>query len=176
MKERVRLFTANHWHQRLTQEPKLTNENQILSSEQRSLLAAVLNRIIPANDQMPAAGDLGIGTFIEGVAAGNSDLIRLFNEGLTEIAVAAGQNPTQAFESLSNAAKDELLKAVEVDYPAFFDQLVLQTYNGYYTNTEVFKVIGYELPKTPEPGALPELLDESLLDQQKQREPFWKKV
>ena len=176
MEERVRLFTANYWHQRLTQEPKLTNENQILSSEQRSLLAAVLNRIIPANDQMPAAGDLGIGTFIEGVAAGNSDLIRLFNEGLTAIAVAAGQNPTQAFESLSNVAKDELLKAVEVDYPAFFDQLVLQTYNGYYTNTEVFKAIGYELPKTPEPGALPELLDESLLDQQKQREPFWKKV
>ena len=65
---------------------------------------------------------------------------------------------------------------MEADYPAFFDQLVLQPYNGYYTNTEVFKAIGYELPKTPEPGALPELLDESLLDQQKQREPFWKKV
>ena len=81
---------------------------------------------------MPAAGDLGIGTFIEGVASGNSDLIRLFNEGLTKIAVAAGQNPTQAFESLSDAAKDELLKTVELDYPAFFDQLVLQTYNGYY--------------------------------------------
>ena len=154
----------------------MTNENQILSSEQRSLLAAVLNRIIPANDQMPAAGDLGIGTFIEGVASGNSDLIRLFNEGLTKIAVAAGQNPTQAFESLSDAAKDELLKTVELDYPAFFDQLVLQTYNGYYTNPEVFKAIGYELPLPPEPGAVPELLDESLLNQQKRREPFWKKV
>ena len=140
------------------------------------MLAAVLNRIKPANDQMPAAGDLGIGSFIESVAVGNTNLIRLFNEGLTEIAVAAGQNPTQSFKSLSNAAKDELLKTVEADYPAFFDQLVLQTYNGYYTNPEVFKAIGYELPKNPEPGALPELLDESLLDQQRQRKPFWKKV
>ena len=103
-------------------------------------------------------------------------MIRLFNEGLTKIAIAAGQNPTQAFESLSDAAKDELLKTVELDYPAFFDQLVLQTYNGYYTNPEVFNAIGYELPLPPEPGALPELLDESLLDQQKRREPFWKQV
>ena len=154
----------------------MSNKNQVLSSDQRSLLTAVLNRIIPSNDQMPGAGDLGIAAFIEDVAARSTDLTRLFNEGLVEIAVTAGQNSTQAFESLSNTSKDELLKAVETAFPVFFDQLVLQTYNGYYTNPEVFKAIGYELPKTPAPGARPELLDESLLDQQRQREPFWKKI
>ena len=102
---------------------------------------------------MPGAGDLGIGAFIENVVAGSSGLTRLFNDGLTEIAIAAGQNPTQAFESLSNASKDELLRTVETGLPVFFDQLVLQTYNGYYTNPEVFKAIGYELPKPPAPGA-----------------------
>ena len=154
----------------------MNNENQVLSPEQRSLLTAVLNRIIPSNDQMPGAGDLGIGAFIENVVAGSSGLTRLFNDGLTEIAIAAGQNPTQAFESLSNGFKDELLRTVETGLPVFFDQLVLQTYNGYYTNPEVFKAIDYELPKTPAPGARPGLLDESLLDQQRQREPFWKRV
>ena len=125
---------------------------------------------------MPGAGDLGIAAFIEDVAARSTDLPRLFNEGLVEIAVTAGQNSTQAFESLSNTSKDELLKAVETAFPVFFDQLVLQTYNGYYTNPAVFKAIGYELPKMPAPGARPGLLDESLLDQQRQREPFWKKI
>ena len=125
---------------------------------------------------MPGAGDLGIAAFIENVAAERTDLTRLFNEGLAEIAVAAGQNSTQAFESLSDTSKDELLKTVETAFPVFFDQLVLQTYNGYYTNPEVFKAIDYELPKTPAPGARPGLLDESLLDQQRQREPFWKRV
>jgi len=125
---------------------------------------------------MPGAGDLGIGAFIESVVASSSGLTRLFNEGLTEIAIAAGQNPTQAFESLSNASKDQLLRTVETGLPVFFDQLVLQTYNGYYTNPEVFKAIDYELPKTPAPAARPELLDESLLDHQRQREPFWKRV
>ena len=139
-------------------------------------MTAVLNRIIPSNDQMPGAGDLGIAAFIENVAAERTDLTRLFNEGLAEIAVAAGQNSTQAFESLSDTSKDELLKTVETAFPVFFDQLVLQTYNGYYTNPAVFKAIGYELPKTPAPEARPELLDESLLDQQRQREPFWKKI
>ncbi|MAQ12629.1 MAG: hypothetical protein CL721_04630, partial [Chloroflexi bacterium] len=102
---------------------------------------------------MPGAGDLGIGAFIENVVSGSPGLTRLFNDGLTEIAIAAGQNPTQAFESLSNASKDELLRTVETGVPVFFDQLVLQTYNGYYTNPEVFKAIDYELPKTPAPGA-----------------------
>ncbi len=154
----------------------MSDATQVFSSDQRSLLTAVINRIIPAKDQMPGAGDLGIGAFIEGVTAGNADLTRLFNEGLAEIAVAAGQNPAQAFESLSDVSKDELLRTVETALPMFFDQLVLQTYNGYYTNPAVFKAIGYELPKPPAPGAQPELLDETLLDQQRQREPFWKKV
>jgi len=154
----------------------LSDGKQVFSPDQRSLLTAVLNRIIPSKDKMPGAGDLGIEAFVEGVVSGNSGLTRMFNEGLAEIAVAAGQNPTQAFEGLSDASKDELLRAVETAHPVFFDQLVLQTYNGYYTNSEVFKAIGYELPKTPAPGAQPELLDVSLLDQQRQREPFWKKV
>ena len=154
----------------------MSDVKQIFSSDQRSLLTAVINRIIPSKDQMPGAGDLGIGAFIEGVVAENSGLTRMFNEGLAEIAVAAGPNPTEAFESLSAVSKDELLRTVETALPAFFDQLVLQTYNGYYTNPEVFKAIGYQLPDPPVPGAQPALLDESLLDQQRNREPFWKKV
>ena len=95
---------------------------------------------------------------------------------MAKIAIAAGETSVQGFGSLSIPAKDDLLKAVESANPAFFDQLVLQTYNGYYTNEEVFDAIGYKLPDPPTPGALPELLDVSLLDQQRKREPFWKKV
>ncbi len=64
----------------------------------------------------------------------------------------------------------------EAAEPEFFDQLVLQTYNGYYTNPEVFELIGYTIPKPAPPGSRPELLDVSLLDQQRKREPFWKKT
>jgi hypothetical protein len=152
----------------------MSNEKQIFSSAQRSLLTEILNRIIPLEDDLPGAGDLGIANYIEATAASTPELTRLFNGGLAQISVATGSS--QEFETLSNPAKDDLLRSIEAANPVFFDQLVLQTYNGYYTNPEVFSLIDYGTPKLAPSGSQPELLDESLLDQQRKREPFWKKV
>ena len=154
----------------------MSDTKQVFSQAQRDLLSEVLNRIIPPKDKLPGAGNLGIAAYIEEVVSANTGLTRLFNEGLAKISVAAGQDAAQGFGTLSNTAKDDLLKAVESANPVFFDQLVLQTYNGYYTNQEVFDAIGYKLPDPPTPGAQPELLDVSLLYQQRKRKPFWKKV
>lgn len=154
----------------------MSDAKQVFSPAQRSLLTGVINRIIPPNDKMPGAGNLGIAAFIEDAAATTTRLTRLFNEGLAQIAVAAGPDASSGFENLSDTAKDDLLRSIEEANPAFFEQLVLQTYNGYYTNPEVFELVGYDIPKPAPPGAHPELLDVSLLDQQRNREPFWKKV
>lgn len=154
----------------------MSDQKQVFSPAQRSLLSEVINRIIPAQDKLPAAGDLGIADYIEEAAAATPESTRLFNDGLAQIGVAAGRDSAGIFEVLSNAAKDDLLRSIETANPVFFEQLVLQTYNGYYTNSEVFELIGYSLPKLAPPGSQPELLDVSLLDQQRKREPFWKKV
>ena len=158
------------------QEPRMSGKKKVFSEAQRSLLTEVLNRIIPAKDKLPGAGALGIATSIEETAAGTPELTRLFNDGLAQISLAAGQEAAVTFEALSKSAKDDLLSSIETANPAFFEQLVLQTYNGYYTNPRVFELIGYSLPKLAPPGSQPELLDVSLLDQQSKREPFWKKV
>ena len=154
----------------------MSDSKQVFSPAQRSLLAGVIDRIIPPKDKMPGAGNLGIAAFIEAAAAATTSLTRLFNDGLAQIAVAAGQDSSRGFASLSDTAKDDLLRDIETADPVFFEQLVRQTYNGYYTNPEVFELIGYLIPKPAPPGAHPELLDVSLLDQQRNREPFWKKV
>ena len=154
----------------------MSEAKKVFSPAQRSLLTGVINRIIPSHGKLPGAGRLGIAAFIEDAAAATPSMTRLFNEGLAQIAVAAGQNSCQGFESLSDSAKDDLLRTIEAADPVFFDQLVLQTYNGYYTSPEVFELIGYAVPNLAPPGAHPELLDVSLLDQQRDREPFWKKV
>lgn len=150
----------------------MSDTKQVFSQSQRSLLTDVLNRIIPPKDKLPGAGNLGIAEYIEGVVSANTSLTRLFNDGLAKISVAAGQG----FSDLPDATKDKLLRGVESDSPAFFDQLVLHCYNGYYTNQIVFDAIGYKLPDPPKPGAQPDLLEVSLLDQQRKRDPFWKKV
>ena len=154
----------------------MSGERQVFSPAQRSLLSEVINRIIPTKDKLPGAGELGIAASIEEAAAATPELTRLFNDGLAQIGLAVGRDSAGGFEALSNTAKDDLLRSVEIANPVFFDELVLQTYNGYYTNSEVFEQIGYSLPKLAPPGSQPELLDVSLLDQQRKREPFWKKV
>ena len=154
----------------------MSDKKRVFSPAQRSLLTEVINRIIPAKDKLLGAGDLGIAASIEETAAGTRELTRLFNDGLAQIGLAAGPDSAGGFEALSNTAKDDLLRSIETANPGFFDQLVLQTYNGYYTNPKVFGLIGYSLPKLAPPGSHPEVLDVSLLDHQRKREPFWKKV
>ncbi len=154
----------------------MSTSRQVFSPAQRQLLDSVLDRIIPPQDNRPGAGSLGIGDFVEGVAVGEPGLIRLFMQGLSAIEIAAAERGADGFAALSGEAKDDALRAVEVSHADFFDQLVLQVYNGYYTNLTVFESIGYDLPSAPAPGVRLELLDESLLEAQRQRPPFWTRV
>ena len=154
----------------------MTTGNQIFSASQRELLNAVLNRIVPAQGDRPGAGDLGIAAFVEQAAAKTPGLTRMFNQGLNTISVAASGSQPGGFLAMADAEQDETLLQVELSSPDFFDQLVQQAYNGYYTSTRVFDAIGYEHSGPPVEGAQPALLDESLLETQRRREPFWRKA
>lgn len=142
----------------------------ILSVTQRSLLSAVLNRIVPASGNMPAAGDLGIAAFVESVAAGSTGKRRILMDGLVEIELAASERGG-TFAALSETAQGEALQAVEAASPAFFQELVTQTYRGYYTNESVCAVLGYRPPNREDYDPLP--FDESLLEPVRQRGQVW---
>ena len=154
----------------------MSASRQVFSPAQRQLLDAALDRIIPPQGDRPGAGALGVGDFVASVAAGEPGLTRLFVQGLAAIEIAAAERGPDGFAALPPAAQDAALQAVEASHAAFFDQLVLQVYNGYYTNLTVFEAIGYELPAAPAAGAKVELLDETLLAAQRQRPPFWTRV
>ena len=154
----------------------MSTSQQVFSPAQRELLDAVLDRIIPPQDNRPGAGSLGIGDFVESVAAGEPGLTRIFVQGLAAIEIAAAEQAPNGYAAMSNEQKDETLRSVEASHAGFFEQLVLQVYNGYYTNLTVFESIGYTLPSVPESGAKLDLLDENLLEAQRQRPPFWTKV
>ena len=154
----------------------MSASRQVFSPAQRELLDSVLDRIIPPQENRPGAGLLGVGGFVESVAAGEPGLTRLFMQGLAAIEIAAAERGPDGFAALSNQEKDAALRAVETSHANFFDQLVLQVYNGYYTNLTVFQSIGYTLPSIPAPGTKLELLDETLLEAQRERSPFWTRV
>ena len=149
----------------------------VLDAERRALLAAVLDRIVPPNGDVPAAGALGVGDAIERTLAASAPLRRLVLDGLVEIDIAAGP---AGFDALDDGARDELLRAVEAAHPAFFAALVSHTYRGYYTHPTVLqhleRTTGYPA-RPPQPlGHAIEPWDEGLLAKQRQRAPFWRKV
>ena len=154
----------------------MSTSRQVFSPTQRQLLDAVLDRIIPPRENRPGAGSLGIGDFVEGVAVGEPGLIRIFVQGLAAIEIAAAERGTDGFAALTTEQKDDTLRSVEASHADFFEQLVLQVYNGYYTNLTVFDSIGYNPPSAPEPGVKLDLLDGTLLEAQRQRPPFWTRV
>lgn len=148
----------------------MTISNEILTDEQRALLAATLNRIVPAQGEMPAAGDLGIGEFVASASAGSSAKRRRLLDGLVRIELAAVERGG-AFASLPADAQTETLRAVQATDPEFFQELVTQTYRGYYTNETVFDLLRYRAPNREDYDPIP--FDESLLEPVRQRGQVW---
>lgn len=161
-----------------------SSAQRIFTDDQRDLLTAALNRIIPAQDKFPGAGDIDGAAWVEQAvieraaadkAAGRTpDLRRLFTEGLGQLEIAAAQRGAAAFAELSPEHQDDVLRQVEAEHPDFFAALVRQCYNGYYTNPDIFDLIGYAIPSPQDYKPLP--FDERLLEPQRRRGPIWRPV
>ena len=148
----------------------------VLSEEQRRLLVAVLDRIVPPREGLPGAGGLGVDAAIDRTLALTPTLRRLVLDGLAEIALAAERVTDKEFLALEAGAQEGVLRGVEADHPAFFAALVEHAYRGYYTRPEVQLAIGFfNRPPQPEGHALAPFRDE-LLQVQINREPFWRPV
>lgn len=141
---------------------------QVLSGEQTGLLAHVLNRLLPAEGAMPAAGDIGVATYIDGVLADAAHLRQPIFDILSEVAVA-GEAVVQSPESL-----DAMLSRLERTHKASFASLIETAYTGYYSHPDVLKAIGWVHPGN-EVDSL-ETLDASLLEDVVRRGPVYKHV
>jgi hypothetical protein len=148
----------------------------VLDGEQRTLLGAILNRIVPANGELPGAGDLDVAASIERTLAVSPALRRLFFDGLVAIQLWSGRLAERDFRDLDPDAQDALLREIEANEPAFFVALVEHAYRGYYTLPIVHRAIGFESrPPQPLGHQLPPF-DPSLLEKQRAREPFWRRT
>ncbi len=152
----------------------MPTSRQILTESQKDLLVRASNRIIPAEGDFPGAGDLGLADSLEQTIGRTQQSIRMFLEGLAQIDITAVQEQGMEFSRLSGADQDSTLQSVEQSHPAFFNELRRQCYNGYYTHPLPQELIGYSRPEPREYRPMP--FDESLLEPQKQRAPFWRPV
>ncbi len=129
-----------------------------------SALAAVLATLLPGEPPWPSGAALAatVSADLAASAAGTAALARVLD------ALPPGF-----------AAGDEAsLRTIEAADPAAFERIVTAAYIAYYTDPEVRRVLesvtGYEArPPQPLGYELPPF-DESLLERQRARPPFWR--
>ena len=155
----------------------------ILTTEQLALLEAIQNKLIPAQDGMPGAGDAGCPMTIDRFLSERPALRRTVIAALNAVEAAAAGAASEAtatagathvaFLSLTDAARDEVLRGVEAAHPELFKTLLNQTYTAYYTNPAVLLILGWNPPQ-PEGYPTPPPFDEALLANVKQRGKIWR--
>lgn len=127
----------------------------------QGVLAAVLDRLLPPNGELPGAGSLGLGA---GIAA--------------EVALPVLGALPAGFVALDPAAQTAALQAIEAASPAPFHELVRFAYVAYYRDSRVLARIeqatGYP-NRPPQPlGYDMEPFDPSLLDVVRARAPHYR--
>ncbi len=138
---------------------------EVLTPEQGRLLAAVLNRLVPADDVMPAAGDAGVAGCID-QALRDAPHLRRPVIGLLDALQGSG------FARLSGPEQDARLRRLAADRPASFEVLLHAAYTGYYSNPRVLTAVGW----APAGSAPPEPFERTLLDAVRQRGPIYRDV
>ena len=150
--------------------------NRVFTEYQEELLKAALNRIVPAEDDFPGAGDLGLASYLDSVAAESPALTRVFLSVLDHLEITAHERTNRDFGALSPEQQDEILIRLEQGQPDFFDALVQHTYNGYYTQPAVLSRIGHEA-RPPQPRGYPmKPFDPRLLDNVRRRAPLYREI
>lgn len=158
-------------------------DGEVLTAQQVALLAAIQNRLIPAQDEMPGAGDAGCARTIDRFLAERMALRRPIFAALNAVEAEAGERAHAAaddeatthvaFLALAVSERDAVLRAVEASQPDLFTTLLRQTYTAYYINPAVLDILGWRPPQ-PEGYPTPPPFDESLLENVKQRGKIWR--
>ncbi|MCP4315468.1 MAG: gluconate 2-dehydrogenase subunit 3 family protein [Hyphomicrobiales bacterium] len=140
----------------------MTNNREHWSEDERVLLVAILDQLIPANEEkkIPSAGDPGTALYLAGIAAGDDQIGTLFARGLKR-AAELSNTTGGAFVSLNNSEQIAVIRQLEEAEPAFFEALLRHTYMAYYSRPDIRALLGllakptqpdgYDVPsETPE--------------------------
>ncbi|MBN4064254.1 hypothetical protein JYU04_00805 [Dehalococcoides mccartyi] len=135
------------------------------------LLVAILDRLIPAIDELPSAGQMNLTTEIIRLSRQQARFKALFHQAMNKF---DSTNP--GFTDLPSDQQDDCIRSFESAEPELFNTLLSISYIVYYKDERVHKRIGWS-GKTPQPdGNEMEPWDESILENMRKREPFWRQV
>ena len=147
-----------------------------LTDADRSMLTAVLDRVIPAIDDLPAAGAMGLGQKVEQLAQ-KSDR---FKSALLRVMDAFSLDPTThasgGFASLPEEERDTAIREIEEAMPEAFGTFLELVYVVYYSEPSVHERIGWAGGPVQPKGFALAPFDEAVLEKARTRDEFWRKA
>jgi Gluconate 2-dehydrogenase subunit 3 len=147
-----------------------------LGQAQRELLRAAMDQIIPAGDGMPAASEVGGVDYLDRLSRHDSDIRADLERSLTAVQQLCRQQQGNDFTAISQEARLETLKRLEKQQPDTFASLRDYVYESYYTQPQVWKLIGYEFYPTNAAGPKMKPFDESVLAKVRKMPKLYREV
>jgi len=115
-----------------------TENDSVLDNSQQETLKFAMDEVIPANDEMPSASQVGGVTYILEIIEELPDLLTLFEGLIAQLDEMSDYN----FSKIDKSERIAILKTLEENKPELFKVLKDFTYESYYTNETVYKLIG----------------------------------
>jgi hypothetical protein len=135
-----------------------------------NVLAAALDRILPAVDNLAGAGEMGLGQEVIDRSRADSR----FWDALSTVTEALSSSGD--FVGLDRPNKDEVLRNIEESDASAFGLWLDVVYTIYYMQPAVHTWLNWHgRPPQPEGNVMPPW-DDSILEVARKREPFWRKV
>jgi hypothetical protein len=125
------------------------SDSGLLNAAQRSVLAAVLDAIVPpsADGRLPGAGEIGLAPAIEQQLGA---MCVFTARGIDALDALARERGAAGFAALAAAERKEVLDTHAAADPGFLPGLVFQIYSAYYQHPRVLVGLGLE-PRPPHP-------------------------
>ena len=147
-----------------------------LTDAELQLLKSAMDLIVPAVDELPGAGEMGLAENAVDIA----NRVPGFRHALKRILDALALDPSAraegGFAGLDEEQQTAALTFLEASMPAAFDKFVDLVYVSYYSDERVHKRIGWRTGALQPLGwDLPQF-DLAILETVSKREPFWRKA
>jgi hypothetical protein len=150
-----------------------SKEGELLDFSLQNTLKLAMDEIIPQSNAMPSASNVGGVDYILDVLKDYPDLVAPFQRLLIELNTQSKESSDQAFIGLDQQQRIDVLYNFERTQPELFNILKDFVYESYYTNEEVWKIIGYEPYPTLSAGPEMDPFDDRLLERVKELSPLF---
>ena len=147
----------------------------LTESETRTLKAAI-DEIIPASDGMPSASEAGGVDYIRKLVEQEPTMSGDLRRSLAALDKSASEKFKKPFDQIDRESRIELLASLEKSSPHVFAMLRDSTYESYYTQPRIWKLIGYEFYPTDHSGPHMKPFDEAVLAEMHKRPKFYREA